>query len=211
MSKLTITQYEKLRDMGKEPIHLPADIFFGGDERLQKTPGAHHRPEFRKTGTYMHPSVVENRRRVWTDRAKRLVKGKMSEVELRKCGGLGGINQALEEFGIKLDPESMQMAEMHEVSLQQEFEAKKADREEFKHQFETKTGKKWEDVNEDLTPVNEKELLKAAATAATAQPTNSEENLRSITEVDDEDERRATGAPLPTNIPGVEKDIFEQA
>lgn len=197
--------------MGKRPISLPADIFFGGDERLQKTPGAHHRPEYRKSGTYDHPNVVEWRQRVWTDRAKRLVKGKMSEVELRKIGGLAGINKGLEEFGIKIDPESLQVAEMHEVSLQQEFEAKKADREEFKHQFESKTGKKWEDVSEDPTPVSEKEILKAAAEARIAQPTNSEENLRSITEVDDEDERRETGAQEPTNIPGVEKNIFEQA
>lgn len=133
----------QLQEMGREPISLPASIFFGGNETLQKTPGNHHLPQFRKTGTYNHPSIRAWRKRVAMDRAKRLINNKMSEVELRKCGGMAGLQKSLEEFGLKVDEEQMEVALMNANALEQDGKAKHEMREEQKMLEMAKLGLKY--------------------------------------------------------------------
>lgn len=115
----------KLEEMGRAPISLPAAIFFGGNEILQKTPGNHHLPQFRKTGTYNHPSIVAYRKRVAIDRANRLKKNKMTEVELRKIGGVQGLQTALAEFGLHINEGDMEVVMMNAGALEQEGQAKR--------------------------------------------------------------------------------------
>lgn len=124
-AKLTMERYQKLEEMGRAPISLPSDIFFGGNEILQKTPGNHHRPQFRKTGTFNHPSIRAYRKRVAIDRANRLKKNKMSEVELRKIGGLQGLQSALAEFGLKINEEDMEVVLMNASALESDGLAKR--------------------------------------------------------------------------------------
>lgn len=115
MAQLTYDRAQQLEEMGRKPISLPADIFFGGNELLQKTPGPHHRPEFRTTGTYNHPNLVEYRKRVAVDRANRFLGGTMSKTELQKVGGAEGIKEALKEHGLALDVENVDIIEMREA------------------------------------------------------------------------------------------------
>lgn len=103
MSELTMKRYRELVALGRAPIDLPAEIYFNGDERLQKAhcetlscpigacrcgKGRHHLPEYQKTGTYDHPNLVAHRERVAADRLGRLVNGKMSDAEMRKIGNV---------------------------------------------------------------------------------------------------------------------------
>lgn len=118
-------RYQKLEEMGRTPISLPASIFFGGNEILQKTPGNHHLPQFRKSGTFNHPSIRAYRKRVAIDRANRLKKNKMSEVELRKIGGLPGLQTALGEFGLKINEEDMEVVQMNASALEADGTAKR--------------------------------------------------------------------------------------
>ena len=106
-------QYERLKELGKEPISLPAEINFAGNVILQKAhcdnddckPGAcwcgkgmHHKPEYQKTGTYMHPNLVRQRLREANDRLNRFKAMKMSETEKRTyaSAGIKQLQEALE-------------------------------------------------------------------------------------------------------------------
>ncbi len=156
-------RFMQLQEMGREPISLPEDINFGGNETLQKTPGNHHRPQFRKTGTYNHPSLKAYRKRVAMDRAKRLINNKMTEVELRKCGGMEGLQRSLAEFGMKIDAEQMEVALMNAGALEEDGKAKKEMREEQKMLEMAKLGIKYVPVEADTTkPVD---VVKAVARA----------------------------------------------
>ncbi len=87
MAHVTETQRKKLLELGRPPIELPAEIFFGGNESLQRAPGRHHLPQYQKTGTYMHPNLVKHRLRVAEDQLKRALEMKMSETERKLLGG----------------------------------------------------------------------------------------------------------------------------
>lgn len=139
----------QLQEMGREPISLPEKIYFAGNETLQKTPGNHHLPQYRKTGTYNHPSLKMYRKRVAMDRAKRLINNKMTEVELRKVGGMEGLQRSLSEFGLKIDQEQMEVALMNANALEEDGKAKKEMREEQKMIEMAKLGIKYVPVEAD--------------------------------------------------------------
>lgn len=185
MSQITHDQYLRLEALGKAPISLPAEIFFGGDERLQKSPGAHHLAQYRKTGTYDLPQLKEWRLRVAKDQAKRLLNSKMSEVELRKVGGIGGLQEKLKEHGLTINKEQWAVAEMHAKYLSLEAEAKKKDKEDMRIKVEETTGKKLEEIAAE--PVNPHEdFLSAAIASATAKVTG-DDDLSSLQNEDEKD------------------------
>lgn len=109
MAEMKLKQYRALEAAGAEPdIQLPAEINHAGDERLQKaycdTPsckegnclcgkGAHHLPQYQKTGTYNHPMLVRYRAKVARDRARRFNRMQMSSTELKKIGGPAALIQ----------------------------------------------------------------------------------------------------------------------
>jgi len=112
MANIAMTKYQQLEAMGRPPISRPAEINFGGSEELQRahcdTPecedgkctcgkGMHHLPQYQKTGTYMHPALVQERLRVAGDRVERFKKLTMSEPERRKYApnGMKSLKDAL--------------------------------------------------------------------------------------------------------------------
>lgn len=193
-------RFNLLQEMGREPINLPADIYFAGDEILQKTPGNHHRPEFRKTGTYNHPNVRKQRQRVAQDRATRLINGKMTEVELRKVGGMDGLNKALAEFGLKIDEEQMEVALMNANMLAEEGNAKRMDRDEAKRKVLAEHGIVYQPIEAEKTAVSPQQHARDAAAAAMAKP-EADEDLSSL-----KDESEKDGNELKKGEEGGAKD-----
>lgn len=145
-------RFMQLQEMGREPISLPESIYFAGNVALQKTPGNHHLPKYRKTGTYNHPQVRAQRKREVMDMAKRLINNKLQEVSLRKIGGLEGLQSALAEFGLTIDKDQMEVAQMNAKFLEQDGFAKKQMREEQKMFEMAKLGLKYVPAEEDKTP-----------------------------------------------------------
>jgi len=84
MAELKMKQYRKLQSLGAEPIPRPSDINFADNLSLQKTPGRHHRPEFRECGTYLHPNLIAYRLRVAKDRIKRFDAMIATDTEMKK-------------------------------------------------------------------------------------------------------------------------------
>lgn len=164
MGKITHSRFEQLVEMGREPINLPYEIYFNGNETLQKAKGSHHLEQYRSEGTYNHPSVKAQRKREALDYAKRLLNGKMSSVTLRKIGGIGGIKTRLEEFGLTIDQEQMEVINMNADFLSAEYEARKTVSEE-----ERKASGRVEAVQEPEAPNKDDVLAKAAEKAAEAK------------------------------------------
>lgn len=195
MSQLTHERFLQLQDMGREPIRLPAEIHFGGNERLQKTPGNHHLPKYRKSGTWDHPLNVAQRKRVVTDQATRLLNGTMSEVTLRKIGGLPGLQKRLEEFNLRIDEDQWSMMETNAESLDLEYEAKKHDRDEFKKNYEEKTGNKLEALEPE--PVNPREDVVKQEIQAKNARISPQDDLRS----GDENAKEGISDPSESLVP----------
>lgn len=190
MARLTMERFMQLQEMGREPISLPDKIYFGGNEVLQKTPGNHHMPQFRKTGTYNHPSLRAQRKRVAMDRAKRLINGKMTEVELRKVGGMPGLQAALAEFGLKIDAEQMEVAMMNATALDEDGKAKHEMREEQKMLEMAKLGMKYTPGDSVKTVDNEvmtPKKLVAAVARANATKIKPEDDLSSLKDESEKD------------------------
>ena len=180
-------RFMQLQEMGREPISLPEKIFFAGNETLQKTPGNHHLSQFRKTGTYNHPSLKAYRKRVAMDRAKRLINNKMTEIELRKCGGMAGLQASLNEFGMKIDEEQMEVALMNANALEEDGKAKKQMREEQKMLEMAKLGIKYVPAEADnARPVDVvKATIKAQNTKVAA-----DDDLSSLKDESEKDGNR---------------------
>lgn len=187
MARLTMERFMQLQEMGREPISLPASIFFGGNEVLQKTPGNHHLPQFRKSGTFNHPSLRAWRKRVAMDRAKRLINNKMSEVELRKCGGIAGLQKALEEFGLAIDADQKEVALMNANALEMDGKAKREMHESQKIIEMAKLGIKYTPIPEDTTkPVDVvKATIRAQKTKVAA-----EDDLSSLKDESEKDKNQ---------------------
>lgn len=149
MSELSHKQYLNLQAMGREPISLPAEIYFAGNEILQKSPGGHHLPQFRETGTFNHPSLKAQRKRVAMDKAKRILNMKMTEVELRQSGGLPGIKESLKEHGLTINEKQWEIAKMNADNLTLEGEARRAGKVEGRKILEEKLGKPVEEIKAD--------------------------------------------------------------
>lgn len=181
----------QLQEMGREPISLPEKIFFGGNETLQKSPGNHHMPQYRQTGTYNHPAVRQYRKRVAMDRAKRLINNKMTEVELRKIGGMDGLQKALAEFGMKIDNDQMQVAMMNASALEEDGKAKMQMREEQKIIEMAKLGMKYVPVEADkAAPVDVvKATIRAQKTKLAA-----ENDLSSLKDESEKDGNKLTAS-----------------
>ncbi len=185
MSNITHDQYQKLSAMGKAPINLPADIYFAGNITLQKSPGVHHRPEFRQTGTYYHPLLVAQREREAKDAAKRLIDGKMSEPEHRKIGGLKGLQEKLAEHGLTLTSEQGEVAKMYDDSLSLTGEMKVKERELQHAAIESVTGKKYEPIVQEPAHIKD-DILQAAMSAAKAM-VKGDDDLSSLRSEDEKD------------------------
>ena len=80
MSDLAPSQRRRLEDMGREPISLPAEIYFAGNVQKQKN-----------AGTDKHPNILKHNLRVAEDRLSRAMNDKMSDSErMLSSGGLEG-------------------------------------------------------------------------------------------------------------------------
>jgi hypothetical protein len=163
-------RFMKLQEMGREPIALPEQIYFAGNITLQKTPGNHHLPQYRKTGTYNHPALRAMRKREALDMAKRLINNKLTEVSLRKIGGLVGLQERLSEFGLKIDNEQMEVAQMNAHALEEDGKAKHQMREEQKMLEMAKLGIAYKPLEAEKTPFSPKEQVNAVIRAQKAKP-----------------------------------------
>jgi hypothetical protein len=172
-------RFMQLQEMGREPISLPDKIYFAGNVTAQKTPGNHHLPQFRKTGTYNHPALRAQRKREAMDFAKRLLNGKLTEVTLRKIGGIKGLQDRLEEFNFKIDEEQMQIALMNAESLEQEGQAKKQMREEQKILEMARIGIKYEPLTEEKAAFTPKAQI-AAIQRSQKTKVSADEDLSSL-------------------------------
>ncbi len=195
MSQITHDTYLKLEAMGKAPISLPAEIYFGGDERLQKSPGAHHLPQYRKTGTWHLPALKEQRKRVAMDRAKRLINMKMSEVELRKVGGLEGVQTALKEHGLGISKDQHEIAELNAKHLSLESEVKRRDRDEAKAKIEKETGKKMESI--EAEPINPAEDILKIVQSEALSKVSADDNLSSL---ENEEDKESNASQKSTSV-----------
>lgn len=114
MAQLQMKQRDRLEQLGRPPIPRRAEINFSGNEVLQRAhcdndecppgqchcgKGMHHLPEYQKTGTYMHPALVQERMRVAADRVERWKQMKMSETERKRYApnGLDTLQAAFEK------------------------------------------------------------------------------------------------------------------
>lgn len=196
MSELSHKQFLHLQAMDRTPIALPAEIYFGGNEILQKTPGAHHLPQYRQTGTYHLPQLKEWRKRVAMDRAKRLLNMKMSETELRNIGGVEGVKEGLAEHGLGISGKQFEIAKMNATSLELEGEAKKMSREQDKKAMEEKLGKKLDEIKADESPPDDPI---AAALKASAAKVTGDNDLSSLTSEEDKDKEAKKHPSESTN------------
>lgn len=190
-------RFMQLQEMGREPISLPDRIFFGGNEILQKTPGNHHLPQFRKTGTFNHPSIRAYRKRVAMDRAKRLINSKMTEVELRKVGGMEGLQKSLAEFGLKIDQEQMEVAMMNATALEEDGRAKRELSENQKVIEMARLGIKYTPGDRDKTIDNEvmtPKKLSSAVARANSTKLAPEDDLSSLKDESEKDGNQLTSA-----------------
>lgn len=178
-ARLTMERFMQLQEMGREPISLPESIYFGGNVALQKTPGNHHLPRYRKTGTYNHPQVRAQRKREALDMAKRLINNKLQEVSLRKLGGLAGLQERLAEFGLTIDKDQMEVAQMNANALEQDGMAKKKMREEQKIIEMARLGIKYEPAEAEKTPYTAQQQVRDVVRAQNAK-LKSEDNLSSL-------------------------------
>ena len=163
MANIKHEQYEKLVAQGREPIPLPYEIFFNGNEVLQKAPGVHHLEQFRTTGTYNHPNLQKNRKRIAVDAAKRLLNGKMNPVSLRQLGGVVGIKKRLEEFGLEINEEQQTIIDRNAGFLEDSYDARKVESEN-----ERKVAGREEALPEPKAPNADAALVKGAAQAQKA-------------------------------------------
>lgn len=122
MATIRYETYKKLKEMGREPIDLPADINFAGDITLQKKKGRHHKMEFRNTGTYYHPNLCAQRLREAEDRLKRFQDMKISNTELKLYGDdenklSADVDKAFAEYKAVLsgDTDNADIKEMHKI------------------------------------------------------------------------------------------------
>lgn len=151
MAELTGAQRRKLEELGREPISLPAEIYFAGNEQKQ-----------RENGTYNHPNLVKNRLRIAMDRLERARKEIMSDTEKAKIGVKGDNNELisnLEEdvrvaqknlasvLGMKLEEE------ISSLNLSDKAEKKEEKKEEKADLTEEKKEEKEEDKVEDPAPI----------------------------------------------------------
>lgn len=188
MSEIKHAQFLKLQAMGKEPLNLPAEIYFAGNEELQKRPGAHHLPQYRQTGTYNLPAVKEMRKRVAMDRAKRLINMKMTEVELRKIGGIEALTKQLAEHGLSINEQQKEIASMHADMLTKEWEAKRKDRLDEKLAQLAKAGQAYEEVKADLLPPVDAVKATQAAQSVRLAPSEDLSSLKDESQKDKEAE-----------------------
>ena len=189
MGKITHSRFEQLVEMGREPINLPYEIYFNGNETLQKTPGAHHLEQYRSTGTYNHPNVKEQRKRETLDYAKRLLNGKMSGVTLKKIGGVKGLNMRLQEFGMAIDDDQTEIINMNASFLESEYAARKQDSED-----ERKKAGREEVKQEPKVGDTEKKTVEGAKKAATTK-LSAQDDLSSGDE--NEKEKAVKGMTMP--------------
>lgn len=201
MSQISHDTYLRHEAKGRTPISLPAEVFFSGDTRLQKSPGAHHLPQYRNTGTYNLPALKEYRKRVAMDRAKRIIGMKMSEVELRMIGGLEGVQEALKEFGLTINKDQWAVAEINAKHLSLESEVKRKEREDAKIKMEKETGKKVETIDAEAVNPNE-DIVSIVAAEMKLKP-SADDDLSSL--MNEEDKERGASKSA-----GVEVE-FEQA
>jgi len=193
MSKLTYDRVQQLEKMGRPPIELPAEIFFGGNEKLQKTPGRHHLPQYRETGTYNHPNLVAHRKRVAGDRVQRLANSKMSDVEFTAMGGIDGLRAALKEHGLGLNEKAMEVVTEQAQELQAKVEVKKMEWDQRVQSFEAQTGKKHNPVVAE--PVNPHENIVAAAEAAANAKVTGSDDLSDGDDSEKDGNKTPVGAP----------------
>lgn len=108
MPQLTADQLENLIKMDRTPIYVSEEIWFGGNEVKQKTPGMHHLEEYRTTGTYNHPLNIKVRKRGLQDLARALATGKMNTVSFKnKIGNLQQFISKCKEHDIQFKPEAI--------------------------------------------------------------------------------------------------------
>jgi hypothetical protein len=173
-------RFMQLQEMGREPISLPESIYFAGNVALQKMPGNHHLPKYRKTGTYNHPQVKAQRKREVLDMAKRLINNKLQEVSLRKVGGFQGLQEALAEFDLTIDKEQMAVARMNAEFLEQDGMAKKKMREEQKMLEMARLGIKYEPLESIDKQVFTPKQMSSAVVRAKNAKLAPEDNLSSL-------------------------------
>lgn len=99
MSELKHKQFKTLVQMDRAPIDLPAEIYFAGNVKAQRSvctrgcpdgkcicTGRHHLPKYQKTGTYWLKELCQQRLRDAQDHLNRLMNGKSSDAENRDMG-----------------------------------------------------------------------------------------------------------------------------
>ncbi len=109
MAELTASAYKRLYELGRSPSLINANIWFGGNEALQKAPGRHHLKEFQATGTYNHPQVAKERQQRLKDLVRRLSEGKMNAVTYKnKIGNLQQFLQKCADNDVVIKQEALE-------------------------------------------------------------------------------------------------------
>lgn len=109
MPELSAAGYKRLRAFNRMPHDINVNIWFDGNETLQKKPGKHHLKEFQETGTYDHPEVVRVRQDLLRDLVKRLAEGKMSPITFKnKIVNLKKFLEKCEENDVLIKPDVLE-------------------------------------------------------------------------------------------------------